>query len=223
MAVNFLILGKPFSIIGLVHDDLTLTMLGLINNFKTNMKRFYACLLASAVLHLAVLVPLQLLARHGTAPVPSVIKVALVEKPSATNGQLESKENAPEDTVINESGLETELVESAAKEEPKNLPDDEVSYEDGAKVDPSYHGKLKARIFSMYSYPEEAVYKGIQGTVVISFTIEPTGKTSSLIVKKSSGYKILDNASMMAVRNASPFQPLDSSLNINATFRYVID
>jgi TonB family protein len=190
------------------------------------MKRFYACLAVSILLHVSVLVPIQLLARHSFMAFTHVIKVSLVDKPVETSIKEKSvaMDEVEPEVIANDNSPVTELVRKAALEEKAGAGmTDDISYEKGAKVDPSYHGKLKARIFNMYSYPEEAVYNGIQGTAVISFVIEPSGMASSLRIKKSSGYRILDDASLMAIKNASPFEPLENSLKIDATFRYVID
>jgi len=188
------------------------------------MNRFYIFIGLSVALHIAVLVPLQLLARHGGLPVFQTIMVSLVDMPAKKKfPEIKHLQVMPE-PITDESEPQAELITGATvqKQNEAALPDG-ISYEKGVKVDPSYHGKLKARIFNLYSYPIEAVEKGIQGTSIISFTIEASGRISSLSVKKSSGYEILDKASLNAVSKASPFLSPEKPLKIDATFQYVID
>jgi TonB family protein len=188
------------------------------------MNRFSIFLGLSIALHIAVIVPLQLMARHGDFPVFQTIKVSLVDKPAKNKlPEIKHLQLTPEPTT-EESEPQAELITMAtAQEKNETVPSDGISYEKGIKVDPSYHGKLKARIFNLYSYPREAVEEGIQGTSIISFKIEASGKISSLSVKKSSGYEILDKASLNAVSKASPFLSPEKPIKIDATFQYVID
>jgi protein TonB len=50
------------------------------------------------------------------------------------------------------------------------------------------------------------------GTVMIRFTVGPSGEVLSREVKKSSGSKILDEAAMAALDRASPFPPMPENL-----------
>ncbi len=49
-------------------------------------------------------------------------------------------------------------------------------------------------------YPEAARHKGYEGLVLVSVEILETGSPGRLIVKKSSGYDLLDQAALQAVR-----------------------
>ena len=46
---------------------------------------------------------------------------------------------------------------------------------------------------------------GIQGMVTVSFTIQQDGRVRDVAVSKSSGYSLLDESALEAVRSASPF------------------
>ncbi len=50
------------------------------------------------------------------------------------------------------------------------------------------------------------------GTVLISFTVGPSGQVLSRAVKASSGSKLLDDAAMAALDRASPFPPMPDDL-----------
>jgi protein TonB len=50
------------------------------------------------------------------------------------------------------------------------------------------------------------------GTVLIRFTVGPTGEVLSRQVQKSSGSKVLDEAAMAALERASPFPPMPENI-----------
>ena len=49
-------------------------------------------------------------------------------------------------------------------------------------------------------YPAAARQRGYEGLVLVSAEIEPDGRVGNLSLKKSSGYPILDDSAMDAVR-----------------------
>ena len=50
-------------------------------------------------------------------------------------------------------------------------------------------------------YPGQAIRMGYQGTVTLQITVDASGTVSDVLVKKSSGYKILDDSALHHVRN----------------------
>jgi len=52
----------------------------------------------------------------------------------------------------------------------------------------------------------------LAGTVMIRFTVGPSGQVLSREVKESSGSKLLDDAAMAALEKASPFPPMPEDL-----------
>ena len=68
----------------------------------------------------------------------------------------------------------------------------------------------------------------MQGEAMVSFTIAADGRVLTSHLTSSSGHKILDYATMRAVRNASPFPafPADlpkDNLNISVPFSYYVE
>ncbi len=62
--------------------------------------------------------------------------------------------------------------------------------------------------------------------ITLAFTIESDGNVSSIKLLKSSGYEILDEYALNAVKIASPFNPIPASigtkrLKITASFEYI--
>lgn len=72
----------------------------------------------------------------------------------------------------------------------------------------SYNRWLKIKIESVLKYPELAAISGYQGTLYIKFDILKDGSLGEVDVLKGSGYKILDDEAVRAIRSSAPFQPL---------------
>ncbi len=78
----------------------------------------------------------------------------------------------------------------------------------------SYNRWLKVKVESVLHYPELAAISGYQGTLYILFDIMKDGSLGRLEVLKSSGYKILDDEALRAIRDSAPFQPLPDEWNM---------
>lgn len=69
----------------------------------------------------------------------------------------------------------------------------------------SYHQQLLAHIERHKYYPAQARRKQIEGTVVVAFDMDVNGALRSYSLVRSAGHKILDEAALATIRNASPF------------------
>ncbi len=90
-----------------------------------------------------------------------------------------------------------------------------------------YFSSLRKSIELVWNYPLEAARRGMQGEVDVEFAINKDGRATRIRVVKSSGYPILDDAIVEAIRLASPFAPLPKGLNkerlvIVGAFHYVL-
>ncbi len=90
-----------------------------------------------------------------------------------------------------------------------------------------YFSQIRQGIQLVWTYPREAVAKGMQGQVKLEFNIDKDGKVSKIRVLKSSGYTILDKSVVEAIKLASPFAPLPDGfgkdrINISGTFHYIL-
>jgi TonB family protein len=88
----------------------------------------------------------------------------------------------------------------------------------------AYFAHIKRQIELAWNYPLEAQERHVGLT--LAFTIESDGNVSSIKLLKSSGYEILDEYALNAVKFASPFNPIPASigtkrLKITASFEYV--
>jgi periplasmic protein TonB len=89
----------------------------------------------------------------------------------------------------------------------------------------SYTQTVKQWIESRWEYPDLAKQYGLQGRVVVEFTIRQNGHVEFLSLIRSSGSKLLDEEAVRAIKAAVPFKPFprsiqETSLRIIAGFIY---
>jgi protein TonB len=72
----------------------------------------------------------------------------------------------------------------------------------------TYFGSIQRSIDAHWQYPELALQYGLQGRVVIEFTILSNGRIESLRLVRSSGSILLDEEALRAIRAAAPFPPI---------------
>lgn len=89
----------------------------------------------------------------------------------------------------------------------------------------SYTTSIKRAIELVWEYPEPALRHGLQGKLVLEFTILGDGQLAGTRLVRSSGYSILDHEAVRAVQAASPFHPIPpwigkSRLDVVASFEY---
>ncbi|MGD8941463.1 MAG: TonB family protein, partial [Gammaproteobacteria bacterium] len=98
-----------------------------------------------------------------------------------------TKLTKPKDTAI--AGAKTNNVESMLMEE--TMTDYEVTARQFSTTPPQIPDYLNnPKPF----YPVAAKHRGIQGLVLLEVTVSASGATTKVIVKKSSGHKVLDRA-----------------------------
>lgn len=79
-----------------------------------------------------------------------------------------------------------------------------------------YMTKLRQKIESIWVYPPEAAAKGIYGDLKIRFTIRKDGRLGAVELVRTSGYKMLDDAAMKALKDGEPYWPLPDSWGRNS-------
>lgn len=100
-----------------------------------------------------------------------------------------------------EKDLPDSLVESISI---PDIPDNSTDTSDYVTSN-DYFKIVRFRIESHKRYPGTAKTRQIEGQVTVRFVIEPDGRISSSKVVKSSRHRVLDQAALMAVKEASPF------------------
>lgn len=80
------------------------------------------------------------------------------------------------------------------------------------KAEANYYQTLMAYLARAKDYPVEARQARQQGVVRVRFTIDAHGTISGEVIKTSSGYALLDNATLALLRRVSPVPPLPREL-----------
>ena len=88
-----------------------------------------------------------------------------------------------------------------------------------------YFTAMRKSIELVWVYPAEAARSGMQGEVRVEFVIHKDGHVSRIRVLRSSGYRVLDEAIVEALKLASPFSPLPEGFGkdkiaVTGSFRY---
>ncbi len=91
----------------------------------------------------------------------------------------------------------------------------------------SYMRKLKERIEAVWEYPRKAAEEGIYGDLVIRFVIKKDGSLGAVELVRTSGWRMLDQAAVAALRDGSPYWPLPDewgtdSLTVTGHFIYTL-
>ncbi len=104
---------------------------------------------------------------------------------------------------------QNDIDQLARKGMPEKKPgDDSVTLDTDEFKFMSYNRWLKLKIESILKYPELAAASGYQGTLYIKFDINKDGSLGGLEILQPSGFKILDDEALRAIRAAAPFQAL---------------
>lgn len=80
----------------------------------------------------------------------------------------------------------------------------------------SYFARIKRQIELAWDYPNEAQRKGITGELTLRFQISRDGNLMNVRLINSSGYNILDEAALQAVKSAAPYYPFPVTIDKEA-------
>lgn len=76
-----------------------------------------------------------------------------------------------------------------------------------------YIAKLSRWTFPFVQYPKSARRKGQEGSLVLKVVIARNGKVTDISVVQKSGFLVLDNAAIAAVKKASPYPPIPEKIS----------
>lgn len=80
---------------------------------------------------------------------------------------------------------------------------------------------VRRRIDAHKVYPQIAVRNGWQGRVLVEMRLEGDGSLTAVRLLEGSGYPVLDDATITAVRRASPFPPITRVLTVPVEYRLI--
>ena len=81
------------------------------------------------------------------------------------------------------------------------------------KVDYSYYQLILDRLDRLKRYPARARSRGIEGTVVLAFTLNRDGSLNHYEITQSSGHKLLDLEVKKLIRRATPFPAVPANIS----------
>jgi protein TonB len=90
----------------------------------------------------------------------------------------------------------------------------------------TYFNSIKRAIEVVWQYPELALRYGLQGRLLLEFSILGNGDIESAKIVRSSGSNLLDEEALRAVKAAAPFGPIPpwigkNRIDIVASFEYL--
>lgn len=90
----------------------------------------------------------------------------------------------------------------------------------------TYFNSIKRDIELVWEYPEPALRYGLQGKLLLEFSIMADGRLESARIIRSSGSSLLDYEALRAIKAAAPFSPIPpwidkSRIAIIASFEYL--
>ena len=77
----------------------------------------------------------------------------------------------------------------------------------------SYFARIKRQIELVWDYPDEAERRGIVGQLTLRFQISRDGNLMNVRLIRGSGYNILDEAALQAVKSAAPYYPFPVTID----------
>jgi protein TonB len=78
---------------------------------------------------------------------------------------------------------------------------------------------IRERIVAARSYPEQARRRGWEGRVLVRFTVDARGEPRNLELLETSGFPVLDRATLRAVERGAPYPLLEGWITVPLVYR----
>ena len=75
--------------------------------------------------------------------------------------------------------------------------------------------KSKIENVGLKYFPEQRLIDGISGSPTLEVTINASGQLQEVVVRKTSGSKVLDQAALNILRRAAPFDPFPEAIRVD--------
>lgn len=164
-------------------------------------------------------------AESTLATVQKFIEVEFEEYPIVVNDNdiielIEIKKEEPKKEVVKKKevpkeALEAEQTQDSSEKSDSNTKDMPESVGLSMSFKQDYLGMVIAKLARNKYYPTAEKNRGREGSVVVSFSIDPSGQASNIRVSGSSGNANLDKAAAETVRRSSPFAAFEGSSNLD--------
>ncbi|OGP12949.1 MAG: hypothetical protein A2052_05600 [Deltaproteobacteria bacterium GWA2_54_12] len=158
--------------------------------------------------------------KEGVGPVDEPIKSEPAQKGRDTTEKEEAK---PQPKIFAEPKRPSlfptddriaELARKYETEAPKGEVGKTLSLNTSELKYQKYLMDMKTKIEFHWEYPQLAARNGWQGSLKINFKINRDGSVSDISLERSSGYPMLDDAAITAVRLSAPFPPFPENFSI---------
>ena len=164
------------------------------------------------------------------SPIEEPVKAETIQKPDdiakeGASQQTKAVEGPSRPALFPTDDRIAELARKYETDAPKGEVGKTLSLNTSELRYQKYLMDMKSRIEFYWEYPSLAARNGWQGNLKINFKINKDGSVSDVSLERSSGYPMLDDAAMTAVRLAAPFPPFPGNftiedLNIKGLFTY---
>ncbi|OGT22409.1 MAG: hypothetical protein A2V90_03260 [Gammaproteobacteria bacterium RBG_16_57_12] len=82
--------------------------------------------------------------------------------------------------------------------------------------------RVKVERVGTINYPEEAKRRGLSGSLLLDVALNPDGSINNITVKRSSGFKVLDDAAKRIVYLAAPFGPFPEEIRKDTDILHIL-
>src|SRR5262249_46861565 len=127
---------------------------------------------------------------------------------AATEGEgiVVGREQPPEKTIEPKPEKPHETPVEASQSSAPSEASSGVGHGRSTK-DANYRGRVAAHLGRYKRFPPEARQRGNQGSAIVSFAVDGSGRVPSVELARGSGSPALDQEAQAMVRRASPFPP----------------
>ncbi|MGO9015380.1 MAG: energy transducer TonB [Dissulfurispiraceae bacterium] len=121
--------------------------------------------------------------------------------------------SGPSAMTTREKLFDRDIIAKLTPKSEKSEDDNGITFDTKEYKYYGYMQRLRDRIEAVWRYPAEAGVRRLNGELYIRFTIKKDGRLGAVELVHTSGYKILDDAAIMALKDADPYWPLPDSWN----------
>jgi len=197
-----------------------------ISSLLIDRNRFKSFLLLSTAIHLSIIIALPLSINKKSLPKLKVFKVDFIrKKPQPLKKRPIENIKSIKKELKSKRLIDPSLMKKSAKENITMQKEATISLNTRDSKYTSYLSHLRQKINDAWIYPEFAKKNKLEGEITLCFTLKSDGGLLDVKITSPSGQAVLDQASISAIDNAGPFNPLPeklnlSKLNVISTFIY---
>jgi TonB family protein len=141
-------------------------------------------------------------------------------QPSPTQSMSLSQVSFAPEAVVEPSTSNNTLMDKFSaipRELPQNLTADRNASGTNLKgLRGLFTGRVRQQIAKAKYYPRIARRRGMEGQPIIAFTLDKGGRIINAALEKTSGYQLLDQAALKAVRQAAPYPEIPAPLRMDS-------